>query len=386
MRVIHARNVNDAWPQATRLLQVEGEQCPSRAGDVLVLPEPVTTTYQYPRERVLFCPIRDANPMFHLMESLWMLAGRRDARWLDLFVSDFSERFGEREGLMWGAYGHRWRHWFLHDQLSIIVHRLVEDPDDRRCVLGMWDPGRDLMDAHSDRFKDYPCNTTAFIRTRRLPIPPGQGAKSDKLPRELDLTICCRSNDIVWGAYGANAVHFSVLQEYLAARIGCLVGRLYQVSNNWHAYLDTFPREQPRLLRADQDNPYEDGSMYPQDIVSSPTSFDEEVYRFVDQPGTGPWRNHFLGETAWPMYECGRLWREATSTDDVRRKDATIQHALAMAREVRSPDWRRAAIEWFERRVRRRRRGQGTGEDKPAEGRGGGEISHVADAPPGDGG
>jgi thymidylate synthase len=54
----------------------------------------------------------------------------------------------------------------------------------------------------------------------------------------LDLTVLCRSNDVVWGAYGANAVHFSVLQEYLAGRIGVDVGVMYQFSNNYHGYVD----------------------------------------------------------------------------------------------------------------------------------------------------
>ena len=40
----------------------------------------------------------------------------------------------------------------------------------------------------------------------------------------LQMTVHCRSNDIIWGTYGANAVHFSILQEYVAARIGVDLG------------------------------------------------------------------------------------------------------------------------------------------------------------------
>jgi hypothetical protein len=47
----------------------------SRAGDVLVAPHPVMSVTSIPTERVLFDPARDANPFFHLFESLWMLAG-----------------------------------------------------------------------------------------------------------------------------------------------------------------------------------------------------------------------------------------------------------------------------------------------------------------------
>jgi hypothetical protein len=55
----------------------------------------------------------------------------------------------------------------------------------------------------------------------------------------LDLTVFCRSNDIIWGAYGANAVHMSFLLEYMALWIRCPVGVYRQVSVNWHGYLKT---------------------------------------------------------------------------------------------------------------------------------------------------
>jgi hypothetical protein len=48
------------------------------ATKVLVSQTPVVTCYSAPTQRVLFSPMRDANPFFHLMEALWMLAGRDD--------------------------------------------------------------------------------------------------------------------------------------------------------------------------------------------------------------------------------------------------------------------------------------------------------------------
>jgi hypothetical protein len=38
------------------------------------------------------------------------------------------------------------------------------------------------------------------------------------------MTVTNRSNDLCWGMLGANYVHFTILQEYLAARLG-VVGR-----------------------------------------------------------------------------------------------------------------------------------------------------------------
>jgi hypothetical protein len=51
-----------------------------------------------------------------------------------------------------------------------------------------------------------------------------------------------RSNDMIWGAYGANAVQFSFLQEYLAAAIGAWVGTYRQVSNSFHVYPEVFTK------------------------------------------------------------------------------------------------------------------------------------------------
>ena len=80
MKVIDTRNVNTALRWALPELLKEGVEEPSRNGLVLVMPTPVTTVYQRPQERVVFSPERNANPFFHLMESLWMLAWKRMRR------------------------------------------------------------------------------------------------------------------------------------------------------------------------------------------------------------------------------------------------------------------------------------------------------------------
>ena len=91
MKVINARNVNDALAAGLRYLWAEGIPETSRNGPVLVAPTPVTTVYSHPTERVLLSPTRDANPFFHLMESLWMLAGKNDIA----LPVQFNKRFGQ---------------------------------------------------------------------------------------------------------------------------------------------------------------------------------------------------------------------------------------------------------------------------------------------------
>lgn len=194
----------------------------TRNGPALVIPEPVMTIYERPMERVLLDLTRDVNPFFHLMKSLWMLSGRRDVASLDPFIGTL-KKYSDDGETYHGAYGYRWRHFFGHDQLSEIIQILRDDPTTRRAVLTMWDPDADLGGSS----KDHPCNTQIYFRVTG---------------GVLDMTICCRSNDAIWGAYGANAVHMSVLQEFMAAASGLVVGRMYQLSNNLHAYVDVFER------------------------------------------------------------------------------------------------------------------------------------------------
>lgn len=326
MKVLRVRNVNDAWAQGVHLLLGNAVNEESRAGPVLVYPEPVTTVYERPQERVLFCDIRRANPFFHLFESMWMLAGENNARWLDQFVHDFSERFAEEDGTLYGAYGYRWRNHFGGDQLIGVQSVLKRDPGTRQAVLQMWDPDADLGAV----VKDKPCNTTVYFRTDR-----------STNPVTLHMTVLCRSNDIVWGAYGANAVHFSILHEYMAASCGMQMGRMWQVSNNWHGYSDVLLKMlSGRMVHGR--NPYALGT-----VEALPLFSPENVSRlygdlcnWMKRPAelTGAYHNgSLINGLLVPMY----------AAHEAR---AHLNDALRITDEILYPDWRLAAVEWLQRR------------------------------------
>lgn len=210
----------------------------SRNGRVLRYPAPVTTMYTNPRNRVLFSPTRDANPFFHFFEGLWMLAGCNDSASVAHYAKQMSA-FADEDGTLWGAYGWRWREFFGFDQLEELIQLMRRDPLTRRAVLAMWSPKGDLIptlehghEAKVDSVwgakggihsKDVPCNTQVYFD-------PSMG--------RLDMTVCNRSNDAVWGAYGANVVHMSMLHEFMSLATGIPLGHYYQQSNNFHIYLD----------------------------------------------------------------------------------------------------------------------------------------------------
>jgi len=327
MKVIHERNVHEALPEALERLEIEGIARDSRNGPVVVFPTPVTTVYEKPNERVMFWPERDCNPFFHLFESLWMLGGRNDVNYVAEFVKRMRS-FSDDGKTFHGAYGYRWRFHFGFDQLSEIANVLHDNPDDRRCVLQMWDAQADL----GQQGKDFPCNTSAFF---------SRGAEG-----ELNMTVLNRSNDMVWGAYGANAVHFSVLLEYMAAAIGCPVGRYWQVSNNLHAYLNTLDQVKP-LLGQDPTSPYTRGEVEPYPLVQTPiTQWTQDLMIFLDEGPIIGLRDPFFRRVATPMWMAHKALKQK---DDRARFDK----ALEILQQCHATDWRRAAEEWVQRRAQK---------------------------------
>jgi thymidylate synthase len=347
--VLQGRNVNTLWARAVPLITSIGEKQGSRNGDVLVAPNPVLSVTTSPLERVLFDPLRDANPFFHLFESLWMLAGRRDATFLNIFVKDFGARYAEKTGNLYGAYGYRWRHTWDIDQIDIVVQRLRKNHDDRRVVLTMWNPEDDLLepdylDTDTNKPyaepKDLPCNTHIYPRVRMERL-----TDIDTVP-VLDLTVCCRSNDIVWGAYGANAVHFSFLLEYLAARIGVGVGTLYQLSNNWHAYVNVLEKLDAKSTELATTEPYAGGTVQPVPIGTrwAEGMWDRDLEQFLRSPGSRAhgYENDWFANTATPMFRAHTAWKEGDRP-----------RAVAMMDDVAASDWARAGRDWMRRRIPR---------------------------------
>lgn len=333
MRVLNVVNVNDAYAWGTKLIHNEGELETSRAGDVYSLTEPLAVVYANPWERVLFDSWRDANPFFFLFEGLWLLAGRNDAKWLDRFVHDFSSRFAESDGHLHGSYGFRWRYHFdvegggndsLPDQLDTVAELLSKNPKDRRVVIQMWDPVADLG---RDR-RDVPCNLTVVPRI---------------IANKLNITVFNRSNDVIWGMFGANAVQFSMLLEYLAGRIGVRMGTYTQVSTNAHLY------------RAHEDKVVSSSLFmrggYPEWVPMGQNwdVWDRDLQTFMEwaddweqQPPTYP-DNPWFENTAQPLFAAHAMWKQG-------ERKAALELIQDPIFEI-APDWRKAAGQWMLRRI-----------------------------------
>ena len=137
-------------------------------------------------------------------------------------MRDFAE---PNSDIVWGAYGKRWAENWLstetyyepYDQISRVIGMLKEDPTTRRAVIAMWDAYQDLTAVRND----LPCNTHIYFRVTH---------------GKLDMTVCNRSNDLIWGMLGANAVHMTYLHELVAHEVGIPMGRYHVMTNNLHVY------------------------------------------------------------------------------------------------------------------------------------------------------
>ena len=603
MHIIKVRNVQSALPEMLCHLDLEGVRDESRYGNVIVAPTPVTTVYTRPWERVIFWSGRDANPTFHLLEALYLLAGRRDVEWLAQYNSRMRE-FSDDGKTFHGSYGYRWRHHFGFDQLEHVVTLLQRKPRSRRAVIQIWDCEVDLYDDEYPNFRDIPClagdtlimspegdvpieklavlfkqgkikrypvysadpitgdlkldwcrkawksgkkhtitlsfeeggfltltpdhivyrkryhgcyplevvavkaselqvgdsivatrifpdqkgylcfkknlyKNTRYSNRQKVhttyeqfingPLPAGfivhhdddnrTNNKIDNLVRmtkgehdslhrlgdlnpmrrmskrkrvlkgkahskklkeyysknlhwakklknggtcvpenhkiasisdsgvrdvydftvngnhtalvqdgilvhncndllfvwrdvqdKLCMTVCCRSNDAIWGAAGTNSVQFSILQEYLAAKIGVGIGALYQISNNLHAYLDVF--EKNKLLideaadpfRTVPNCPYTREEVYTQSLVTEAKIFDRELKIFMEGVHPYNFENSFLEAAKWIRVSYF-AWKEG--------KDYEVAYeCLARIHDdgEKVLDWKRACIEWLRRR------------------------------------
>jgi thymidylate synthase len=284
-----------------------------------------------PVERVVTVPGRRNNVFAQIAETLWVLAGRDDLDFLGRYLPravDFSD-----DGLTWrAAYGPRLRSWAGRvDQLAEVRARLVEDPNTKRAVISIFDPGADYADT-----KDVPCNNwLQFIHRDGV----------------LHLNVTVRANDVIWGFTGINVFEWSVLHELLAATLGWRVGRLTWFVGTLHVYERHYDVAASILRQRGIRSAYEFG------IPSLPigTGLDElddvlgrvfEVERLAragDDAGAAA-AQHGIGDPFW-----------RGSATMLRAYNAELEGAprarvAAIVRELAPSDFRVAAIEHLSRR------------------------------------
>jgi hypothetical protein len=279
------------------------------------------TVIEEPKERVLFHSDRDANPIFHLMESIWMLAGHNDVAFLKQFNSKIGQ-YSDDGRVFNAAYGHRMREQFGIDQLIGVIDHLTAYPESRQAVVQLWD----AVDLLSDTL-DRACNTQMVFAINN---------------GKLDLTIFNRSNDMWYGYCGANPVHFSIIQEFVAIALGVEVGLYYTVSNNLHLYLDLYNAKGYLEVPPNDEvyDYYSQGIVQPKELYQGDYNlFLHECEVFCNDPFTKrAYVNDFFSTVAYPM---------AMVSHDRKHK---ISDGTSWADKISAPDWKVAVQQYIMKR------------------------------------
>jgi thymidylate synthase len=269
------------------------------------------------------------------------------------------------------------------DQLKVVLEHLKREPNSRRAVVTMWNVEDDLLKINTtgecpgcdgEGSMMYQWAKEAAIKSGGKKVPcsnpkdgfyyvDGEGreismkyqgtpSEGDFPVVELEMTVNNRSNDLVWGMLGANYVHFTVLQEYLAAKLGVKVGRYHHFTNNLHFYEANWdPR---RWLQE-----YTPRDMHSRPVVHNPvrvplahgdgTRFDDVLPRFVDFHGSNKttyrtWSEPFFDLVAEPMLHAFHSY-----------KRGEYDAALIMVDSVMDTAWRQAGQDWLQAKIKARR-------------------------------
>lgn len=349
---IEPKDVDDGLVRTFEYFFKTGEtaQRDSRNGPVLEVPNISIVKWNQGTPFVSMDPVRDANCFFALAESVWMAEGRNDLPFLLHFNSAFGQYSDDGKEVRGSAYGKRWRDWFLDDeghvldQIPRLVEELAQDPNSRRGVLLMWD----AVDLNLNS-KDVPCNTQVYFLVR---------------DGRLDMTVTNRSNDVTYGLFGSNVVHFHFLMAYVSMLVRRRMSELgksqviepgdyYQVTNNLHVYVD-FPITMK--IREDINGRINRPSGLPSrpalsmsgslpSVYEDVEAFDADCKFFCDNYThvSGGWaRSAFGKETLDPMLTAWNL-----------RKAGKLEEALAVL-APRSSAWCQSGAAWLRRRIKAR--------------------------------
>jgi hypothetical protein len=164
---------------------------------------------------------------------------------------------------------------------------------------------------------------------------------------------------MLWGAYGANVVHMSMLQEYMATALGIGIGTYRQLSDSFHVYHnEVWERMKhleidPLTFRTQSRNPY-DVLENPQHVplITDFKRFHSELEEFFElltqiiiSDANYPrldkfnWVNPAFKDVAIPMVKAFKLHKERDYLNSYRE-----------VMNILPTDWMTACFDWIRKR------------------------------------
>jgi hypothetical protein len=204
--------------------------------------------------------------------------------------------------------------------------------------------------------KDVACNLSVMFSIREMvdlvdkegkDTNLDNGVPAEAVKRYLDITVTNRSNDMIWGTLGANYVHFSFLQEYVANCLGVEVGVYNQFTNNLHVYTSRWEPEKWLSWYTSEAATLQKYDYYGEPVANADIKLVSDKKEFDciigDITGQGKFAitvgEEFLDLVAAPLL-----------TAFGYHKQRNYEAALESARKIAMGDWRVACVRWLKRR------------------------------------
>lgn len=188
-------------------------------------------TVRDPADRIIPDRGRKMNIAFAIAEWYAMMVGIDDIGFFKQFIKDYDKYSSDKRRLD-GAYGTRVRYiyaqdqggtgaWLWRNQVDGVIQELTRDRDSRRAVIAIYQS--------EDLFGGGGLNTPCTLNLQFL-------IRDNK----LQLIANMRSSDVVRGLTYDLFV-FTMIQEYVARRLGIALGEYFHNAGSLHMYVDDLP-------------------------------------------------------------------------------------------------------------------------------------------------
>ena len=215
MKLFQGADINSIYLDAL-IFAEESKHSPTASRNGIVYDfGPAYFEFDQPYNQLLLLRNRKFNPYFAVVESAWVLSGKKELKCLQSIIDSYGQ-FSDDGASLNGAYGYRMRSFFEIDQLEALINLLVDDSETRRAVITLYSPS-DLLNNQS---LDIPCNTTLFFKKRNS---------------RLDITVINRSNDLYLGI-PYNIFTFNVILKFVAYKTGLEIGVQRHFTDSLHVY------------------------------------------------------------------------------------------------------------------------------------------------------
>ena len=221
INIFKGKTCNDAWIEAKKafLNNKNVIRHAGRGGNTFEILHAVFQV-ENPIDRWIVSRCPPINPAFTIVDTFWVLSGRRDSK----FINYWNKRLPKFAGsgkYYYGAYGYRLRNNLNIDQINKAYYALKNDNSSRQIVLQIWDPIKDLPYKNGKpRNKDIPCNLLSMLKIR---------------DNKLEWMQIVRSNDMFLGV-PQDLPQFTTIQEIICGWLDIELGTYSHLSDSLHIY------------------------------------------------------------------------------------------------------------------------------------------------------